>query len=103
VRVKRSRAAALFQVDVEATHKASRICAGPIEPISLVNVVLPTRADISIRKRCVSHSTDHQAILLQPARSGDPHPASNLQTCSEDLAMPALKTNHGAVSTTELG
>jgi hypothetical protein len=47
------------------THKASRICAGPIEQISLVNVVLPTRADISIRKRCVSHSTDHQAILLQ--------------------------------------
>ena len=40
-------------------------CAGPIEQISLVNVVLPTRADISIRKRCVSHSTDHQAILLQ--------------------------------------
>jgi hypothetical protein len=28
-------------------------------------VVLPTRAGISIRKRCVSSTTDHQAILLQ--------------------------------------
>ena len=36
-----------------------------LEQISLVDVVLPTRAGISIRKRCVSHSTDHQAILLQ--------------------------------------
>src|SRR5216684_2467697 len=33
--------------------------------ISLVDVVLPTRAGISIRKRCVSRPTDHQAILLQ--------------------------------------
>ena len=33
--------------------------------ISLVDVVLPTRAGISIRKRCVSRPTEHQAILLQ--------------------------------------
>jgi len=31
----------------------------------LGDVVLPTRAGISIRKRCVSSTTDHQAILLQ--------------------------------------
>jgi hypothetical protein len=33
--------------------------------ISLVDVVLPTRTGIAIRKRCVSRPTDHQAILLQ--------------------------------------
>jgi hypothetical protein len=27
--------------------------------------VLPTRTGVSIRKRCVSRPTDHQAILLQ--------------------------------------
>src|ERR1039457_2623707 len=32
---------------------------------SLVDVVLPTRAGVSIRKRCVSRPTEHQAILLQ--------------------------------------
>jgi hypothetical protein len=36
-----------------------------LEQISLVDVVLPTRAGISIRKRCVSRPTDRQAILLQ--------------------------------------
>lgn len=36
-----------------------------LEQLSLVDVVLPTRACISIRKRCVSRPTDHQAILLQ--------------------------------------
>jgi len=36
-----------------------------LEQIALVDVVLPTRAGISIRKRCVSRPTDHQAILLQ--------------------------------------
>ena len=33
--------------------------------ISLVDVVLPTRTGIVIRKRCVSRPTEHQAILLQ--------------------------------------
>jgi len=33
--------------------------------IALVDVVLPTRTGISIRKRCVSRPTEHQAILLQ--------------------------------------
>jgi hypothetical protein len=36
-----------------------------LEQISLVDVVLPTRTGISIRKRCVSRPADHQAILLQ--------------------------------------
>lgn len=36
-----------------------------LEQIALVDVVLPTRAGISIRKRCVGRPTEHQAILLQ--------------------------------------
>ena len=36
-----------------------------LQQISLVDVVLPTRAGIAIHKRCVSRPTDHQAILLQ--------------------------------------
>lgn len=33
--------------------------------LSLVNVVLPTRKGIELRKRCLSKPTGHQAILLQ--------------------------------------
>jgi transposase len=33
--------------------------------ISLVDVVLPTRGGVDIRRRCVRRPTDHQAILLQ--------------------------------------
>ena len=36
-----------------------------LEQIALVDVVLPTRTGILIRKRCVSRPTEHQAILLQ--------------------------------------
>jgi transposase len=36
-----------------------------ISQIALVDVVLPTRGGVSIRKRCVAKPTDHQAILLQ--------------------------------------
>ena len=36
-----------------------------LQQISLVDVVLPTRTGVSIRKRCVSRPTEHQAILLQ--------------------------------------
>ena len=36
-----------------------------ISQIRLVDVVLPTRNGIDLRKRCVSRPTDHQAILLQ--------------------------------------
>jgi hypothetical protein len=33
--------------------------------IKLVDVVLPTRASVEIRRRCVTRPDDHQAILLQ--------------------------------------
>jgi hypothetical protein len=33
--------------------------------IQLVEVVLPTRAAVEIRKRCISRPREHQAILLQ--------------------------------------
>ena len=36
-----------------------------LEQISLLDVMPPARAGISIRKRCISRPTDHQAILLQ--------------------------------------
>lgn len=36
-----------------------------LSQIHLVDVVLPTRKGIEIRKRCVSRPTEHQAILLQ--------------------------------------
>jgi transposase len=36
-----------------------------LRQIQLVEVVLPTRAGVEIRKRCVSRPTEHQAILFQ--------------------------------------
>ena len=33
--------------------------------ISVVDVVLPTRNGVEIRRRCIRRPTDHQAILLQ--------------------------------------
>jgi transposase len=36
-----------------------------LQQIFLVDIVLPTRAGITIRKRCVSRPSEHQAILLQ--------------------------------------
>jgi transposase len=36
-----------------------------LQQVVLVDVVLPTRAGVTIRKRCVSRPTEHQAILLQ--------------------------------------
>jgi hypothetical protein len=36
-----------------------------LNQIQLVDVVLPTRSGVEIRKRCVSRPTEHQAILLQ--------------------------------------
>lgn len=47
---------------------------GELQPIALVDVVLPTRQGVTIRKRCISRPTDHQAILLQ--RLGLTFPAS---------------------------
>jgi transposase len=36
--------------------------------IQTVDVILPTRQGINIRKRCITRPTDHQAILLQKLR-----------------------------------
>jgi transposase len=36
-----------------------------LHQIQIVDVVLPTRSGVEIRKRCISHPTEHQAILLQ--------------------------------------
>lgn len=36
-----------------------------LQQIALVDVVLPTRTGLTVRKRCVSRPTEHQAILLQ--------------------------------------
>jgi hypothetical protein len=36
-----------------------------LSDIRLVNVVLPTRTGIDIRRRCVSRPSDHQRILLE--------------------------------------
>ncbi|QOY90033.1 hypothetical protein IRI77_08795 [Paludibaculum fermentans] len=33
--------------------------------IAMVDVVMPTRTGVTIRKRCISRPTEHQAILLQ--------------------------------------
>lgn len=35
-----------------------------LSKIAMVDVVLPTRTGIEIRKRCISRPTEHQAILL---------------------------------------
>lgn len=36
-----------------------------LQQVVLVDVMLPTRTGVTIRKRCVSRPTEHQAILLQ--------------------------------------
>ena len=36
-----------------------------LSKVTLVEVALPTRTGVTIRKRCVSRPTEHQAILLQ--------------------------------------
>jgi transposase len=33
--------------------------------VTLVDVLLPTRSGVTVRKRCISRPTEHQAILLQ--------------------------------------
>ena len=45
-----------------------------LSKVGLVEVALPTRVGVTIRKRCVSRPTEHQAILLQ--RLGLPLPAT---------------------------
>jgi hypothetical protein len=52
--------------------------------INVLDVILPTRNGIEIRKRCITQPTEHQAILLQ--RLGLNLPKSVKQhKCSEDF------------------
>ena len=46
------------------TRTGGRTGAG-LAKIRTVDVVLPTRTGVTIRKRCVTRPTDHQGILLQ--------------------------------------
>ena len=39
-----------------------------LSAIQLVDVILPTRQGVTIRKRCIARPTEHQAILLQRLR-----------------------------------
>jgi len=36
-----------------------------LSEITMVDVVLPTRNGLDVRKRCISQPTEHQRILLQ--------------------------------------
>jgi hypothetical protein len=36
-----------------------------LSEITLVDVLLPTRSGVELRKRCISQPTEHQRILLQ--------------------------------------
>jgi len=36
-----------------------------LSEIRMVDVVLPTRSGIELRRRCITEPTDHQAVLLQ--------------------------------------
>jgi transposase len=45
-------------------HEPRRVFA-ELSKIKVVDVVLPTRAGVEIRRRCVTRPTDHQAILLE--------------------------------------
>jgi transposase len=64
-----------------------------LQHIALVDVVLPTKSGIDIRKRCVTQPNDHQAILLQ--RLGLTLPQRlETQKCSGDFPGPSSKINH---------
>lgn len=43
-----------------------------VSRIKVVDVILPTRIGVDIRKRCVSEPTDHQAVLLDRLQMGLP-------------------------------
>ena len=55
-----------------------------IQRIALVDIVLPTKSGIEIRKRCVTQPTEHQAILLQRLRLNLPQRLENKE-CSGDF------------------
>ncbi len=47
--------------------------------ITLVDVLLPTRSGVTIRKRCITRPTEHQAILLQRLGLGLPSSLEMIQ------------------------
>lgn len=59
--------------------------------IQVIDVVVPIRCGIELRKRCVSEPTDHQAILLHrlglhlPKRMKNMASGQRLRECSEDF------------------
>ena len=64
-----------------------------IQGIALVDVVLPTKTGVNIRKRCVTQPSDHQAILLQ--RLGLHLPQRlEIAKCSGDFSIQPNKINH---------
>ena len=67
-----------------------------IAQIQMVDVVLPTKSGIDIRRRCVARPTKHQAILLQHLRLNLPtnlKAAQNVaQTSQAQTANPRSKS-----------
>jgi transposase len=64
-----------------------------IQRIGLVDIILPTKTGIEIRKRCVTQPTNHQAILLQRLGFNIPQ-RLEIQKCSGDFPSPCNKINH---------
>jgi len=65
--------------------------------------VLPTRNGVTIRKRCISRPTEHQAILLQHLNLNLPNSFRKWPECSEDSTILALKTQVFIPPTAEPG
>ena len=56
-------AVAIYHVAFEDAGTLGRVL-DELSKINMVDVVLPTRIGIDIRRRCVAGPTEHQAILL---------------------------------------
>jgi hypothetical protein len=59
--------------------------------VMLVDVLLPTRSGVTIRKRCVSRPTEHQAILLLSVSVWNCRARWRWPECSKDSGMSLLK------------
>ena len=64
-----------------------------LSKISVVDVVLPTRGGIEIRKRCVTRPTDHQAILLQRLGLRLPSHVRMIKTITAEVGLDATDKN----------
>lgn len=67
----------------------------------MIDVILPTRSGIEIRKRCLSKPTDHQQILLD--RLQLQLPKINQRKCSDDFAPATLENKVHLRLSGELG